>query len=119
MKWLSLALTAVLAAAVASFAIYTFGWRDDGDPREIERAKAQAFAEEITTTLDPEERARAWIRELVRLAPGLWRADVGNGHCIDIHVNEFRARFGKNTGWAFEGAAYVRCLRGLRPASPP
>lgn len=102
MKWLALIVALVVAGAVAGFAIYTWGWRDEGKPSLAEeRARAQTFADELVTLCEPSDCA---IESLTRIGPNLWKlraSESGKPLCVTIHVDVFRPLSGgKFTGYA-------------------
>jgi hypothetical protein len=104
-KWLALIVALIVAGAVAGFAIYTWGWREEEKPSLAdEQARARAAADEIAASCDP----TCTVESLTRIGPELWKLEaVENGRrsCVTIHVDVFRPL----SGGKFTGYAATRC----------
>jgi hypothetical protein len=110
MKWFALAVALVAAGAVAGFAIFTWGWRDDRSAAEEDQAPARAlaYANELGALCDP----ACEPVSLRPIAPGVWKLNQRNSEgervCLDIIVDDFRAL----ADGGFTGAVRIRCWGG-------
>jgi hypothetical protein len=103
-KWVAVIVFVLVAGAIANFAIYTFGWRDDAN--ENERARAQAAAEQVAAQCEKE----CTVSEITRIAPRLWRSrevdTEGRVFCVVIDLDYFRVASNAET---VHGASEVTC----------
>jgi len=109
-RWSFLAVLAVVIGAVAAFAIYTWGWRDDSRKYDNERTRAEIAAQQVAQLCRNNGGGPCVPRGLERLATGLWRSretdEEGNTFCLAIDLEHFRvASNGKTT----HGVGLVRC----------
>jgi hypothetical protein len=109
MKWVFLSLLVLVAGGVATFAIYTFGWRNGDNAEEDERLTATAYAAEVAAACTTEETAGCEVESVERAAPGIWRVQLdlerGADECYTLHLDDFRPL----PGGGFEGVSFANC----------
>jgi hypothetical protein len=110
-KWLAIMVGGIAAAVVASFAIYTFGWRESDS--DSDRASAQAFASELVA--DCGETCE--FVDVEEVAPQVWRTKIlgrtGATYCFNIHLDRFAPNLDEDF---FDGVAGTACP--AEPTSP-
>ena len=117
MKYIFLIVVVLVTGAVASFAIYTFGWRDEA-PDEGGRALAVLTAEQLRAG-DPDLANDCEVANLEHIAETVWRVrfacprsggitgpqNYSPQVCFAIDVGAFRVA----SSGQFSGAASVAC----------
>jgi hypothetical protein len=95
----------VVAGAVATFGIYTWGWRDDEDTGSASRARA--YADAVAASCDPEP---CRVRSLDHISGDDWKVVLrnptsGSVGCALIQTN----RFAERASGDFAGASRMEC----------
>jgi hypothetical protein len=117
-RWAFLTVLVLVAGAVAALAIYTFGWRDQGDN---ERARAMLYAQEVARNAESEcpevdpkadcDYDDADVIEVEQVADRLWRSRMrlnppGRVVCVAIDLEHFRVASNQET---LHGMSVVDC----------
>jgi len=87
MKWVALIVFSLATAAVAAFAIYTWGWHDNGPSDAQEQAVAEAYARALAGSCPD---TPCTIEDLHRTAPGVWAVTLlshGKKHCGTVKLD--------------------------------
>jgi hypothetical protein len=86
-KRTALVVVSLATAALAAFAIYTWGWRDNGHSEADEQAVAEAYARALAGSCPD---APCTIEHLHREAPGVWAIALlahGEEHCGTMQLD--------------------------------
>jgi len=100
-RWAFASITVIVLGVVAGFAIYTFGWRDNGGTasvsRDVERTLAQAYIEDALSNAGICDEETCEVEVVDSIGKGLWRFDVVRGtdtRCVLVDVAKVRAGSG-------------------------
>jgi hypothetical protein len=121
-RWTFLTVLVVVTGAVAAFAVYTFGWRDENSGSGSRR-QARAYAAAVASTCGG---AACQIKSVVHLDQDDWKVVLrnpasGEVGCVLIQTN----RFVERANGGFAGVSRMRCperrtghAKGAVPAVP-
>jgi hypothetical protein len=107
-KWLALAVVALVIGAVGASAVYAWVWHDNNSARTEadEQVVAEAYARRVAGHC---AQLACRAENLHRIAPGVWEVTIvvanGKSYCAAIHLDEF----GLTSDGGFIGVANVQC----------